>query len=270
MSSVSPKFPTIVCVCSAHRKQGKTQLVMRIVEDLTKKGFDVGTIKHIGGESTFDSAQAKDTKRHAEAGAKFVVAVTKSEIITINKDESPTIENAIKKFSKDFDFIIVEGFKRSSYPRFIIIDSADEIQGLNQTGKVLGVTGHIAQKKEELDKLDKIYPTVNEKDMENIILIIKNERYSQILAALPLKNCGDCGFKDCDEMAQQLLEKKVSFNKCPHMTAALTLEVDDEQIYLKDFVQNILRGSIEGMLQTLKKVPRNPRKIKIQIESNGK
>ncbi len=259
-------IPTVICVTSAHRNQGKTQLVQRIVEGLTKKGFKVGTIKHIGGNSTFDSQKVRDTDRHAEAGAQLVIAVTKSELISINKVEKPALNTAIQHFPKDFDFIIVEGFKKSKYPRFIIIDNADEITGLNETGAVLGLTGFIAQKKDELKKLDKIYPVVQEKDQDTLIQIAKNQRHYQIVSLLPGKNCGDCGFQDCEEMAQNLLEKKASFSKCPHLAAKLTLKIDDEDVYMKGFVQNIIRGSIEGMLQTLKSVPRDPKKIFIQIE----
>ncbi len=258
-------FPTIICVTSAHRKQGKTQLVMRIVDGLNKEGFKVGTIKHIGGNSTFDSPKIKDTSRHAEAGAKLVVAVTKSELISVNKNDNPTLEQAIQKFPKDFDFIIVEGFKRSSYPRFIIIDKAEEIQGLNEIGQVLGLTGYITQKMDELNKITKKYPVVKETDTNALLTIIKNHRHYQILANLPSKNCGECGFKDCEEMADQLLKKKVSFDKCPHMTAELTLTVDGNQILVKDFVQNIIRKAIEGMLETLKGIPRKPREITIHI-----
>jgi molybdopterin-guanine dinucleotide biosynthesis protein B len=258
-------FPTVIDICSAHRKQGKTKLITRVLEGLTKEGFIVGSIKHIGAESAFDGPP-KDTSRHAEAGARIVVAVTGSEVITINKDQDPSLKAAIKKFPKDYDFIIVEGFKRSHLPRFILIDSADELGELYKAGKVLGITGYIAQKKQELDKLDKIYPIIDEKDTETFLKIIKNERHLQILSILPKRNCGECGLKDCMEMAQLLLEKKVSFNKCPHMTAKLTLEVDDDLIPVKDFVQNFLRGSIEGMLQTLKGVPKNPKKMSILIE----
>ncbi|NVM28403.1 MAG: molybdopterin-guanine dinucleotide biosynthesis protein B [Candidatus Helarchaeota archaeon] len=258
-------FPTIICVTSAHRKQGKTQLVMRIVEGLTKEGFEVGTIKHIGGKSNFDNPQVKDTTRHAEAGAKLIVAVTKSEMIAIDKKEKSSLDAAIRKFPKNFDFIIVEGFKKSTYPRFIIIDKAEEIRGLNETGQVLGLTGHIAQKREELDKLDKFYPVVKEEDTDALLTIVKNHRHYQIVATLPGENCGDCGFKDCEEMAANLLMKKVSFDKCPHMTAELTLTVDGNQIFVKDFVQNIIRKAIEGMLETLKGIPRTPREITIHI-----
>ncbi|MFX1294382.1 MAG: molybdopterin-guanine dinucleotide biosynthesis protein B, partial [Promethearchaeota archaeon] len=171
---MGPNFPTIINVCSAHRNQGKTQLVMRIVKGLTGEGFKVGTIKHIGAESSFDSPKIKDTARHAEAGAKLVVAVTKFELISMNKSEKPTLESAIQKFSKDYDFIIIEGFKKSTYPRFIIIDKAEEIHGLINTGQILGITGNISRKRDELIKLDKIYPVVDEKDKESLLLIAKN------------------------------------------------------------------------------------------------
>ncbi|TFG04956.1 MAG: molybdopterin-guanine dinucleotide biosynthesis protein B [Promethearchaeota archaeon] len=257
---------TVICITSAHRKQGKTQLVMRIIEGLTKEGYKVGSIKHIGAQSSFNGAHVKDTTRHAEAGAKLVVAVTQSEIITHTIDDNPSLPKAIEKFSGDFDFIIVEGFKKSSYPRFIIIDNAGEIQGLEDRGPVLGITGYITQNDTELKKLETPFPIVEEKDIDKLLAIIKNLRYEQLLTSLPGKNCGECGLKDCQEMAKNLLEKKVSFNKCPHMTAELSLEIDDTPIVVKDFVQNIIRGSIEGMLQTLKGVSREPKKIIIRIE----
>ncbi|MHA1266775.1 MAG: molybdopterin-guanine dinucleotide biosynthesis protein B [Candidatus Helarchaeota archaeon] len=259
-------IPTIICVTSAHRKQGKTQLVMRIVKGLIAEGFKVGTIKHIGANSKFDSPLVKDTTRHAEAGASIVVAVTKSETITIDTKSSPSLQTALQKFSKDFDFIIVEGFKQSKFPRFIVIDKAEEIAGLNKTGHILALTGRIAQKEGEWKKLEDKYEIVAETDVKKLLNIIRQQRYSEILKFLPNKNCGECGFHSCEEMAEKLLIKEVSFNKCPHMTAQLSLEIDGQNIFVKDFVQNILRGSIEGMLQTLKGVPRIPKKIVIQIE----
>jgi len=257
---------TVICIISAHRKQGKTQLVMRLVKALTDEGFEVGTVKHIGEESTFEDKRIKDTYRHAEAGAKLVVAVTKSELITIERIEEPSIENAIAKFPKTFDFIIVEGFKKSPHSRFIIIDKAEEFVGLNEAGQILGITGYIAADESEIAKLEDKYPVLNEQDVDGFLSIMKSERAKTLIAKLPLMNCGDCGFSTCQEMAEQLMQKKTSFNKCPHLTAQTFLQVDDEQIQMKDFVQNIISQGIEGMLQTLKGVPRNPKKIVIQIE----
>ncbi len=270
MIGLSINIPTVICIVSAHRKQGKTQLVMRIVEGLAKEGFKVGTIKHIGGHSAYDNSNVKDTTRHSEAGAKMVIAVTQSEIISITKTKNPSLEVAINFFPKDYEFIIVEGFKKSSFPRIIIIDQADEIQGLNQTASVLGVTGHITQKKEEQQKLDQKYPIIKETDQESLVNIIKKHRNSQILSMLPGENCGDCGFKNCEEMAEMILLKKATFDKCPHLTKELSLIIDDKEIYMKDFVQNIIRKGIEGMIETLKGVPRDPRDIKIQIKSSEK
>ena len=263
--------PTVICVTSAHRNQGKTQLVMRLVKGLTDEGFVVGTIKHIGGKHGFDNPKVKDTVRHGEAGAKLIVAATEQELITISTDEKPTISNAIKKFPKDLDYIIVEGFSKSSYPRFVVIDKAAEIQmkELTQHGKILGVTGAITQDKDELSKLDEKYPIFEEKDVSKLLTIVKNQRLESILKNLPLKNCGECGFENCEEMAKNLMTKKVSFDKCPHTTSKLNLKIDGESIYVKDFVQNIIRKSIEGMIQTLKSVPRNPQKIEITIESDA-
>jgi molybdopterin-guanine dinucleotide biosynthesis adapter protein len=167
---------TVIVVCSAHRKQGKTQLVMRLVKALTEEGFKVGTVKHIGEGSTFEDNRIKDTYRHAEAGAKVVVAATKSELITIQKVEKLSLERALEKFPKTFDFIIVEGFKKSPYPRFLIIDKAAEIEGLEEAGPILGITGYIAGDKEESAKLEKKYPILDEKNVDGFLSIMKRER----------------------------------------------------------------------------------------------
>jgi molybdopterin-guanine dinucleotide biosynthesis protein B len=256
---------TVIVVCSAHRKQGKTQLVMRLVKALTDDGFEVGTIKHIGEESSFEDKRVKDTYRHAEAGAKMVVAATKSEIISIQKVEELSLEKALEKFPKTFDFIIVEGFKKSPYPRFIIIDKADQIEGLDEPGPILGVTGYIAGDKEESAKLEEKYPIFDEKGVDGFLAIMKRERLKFLYSQLPLKDCGDCGFISCKEMAENLLTKKISIDKCPHLTAQSILTVDGEQIPMKDFVQNIIGKGIEGMIQTLKGVPNTPKRIVIQI-----
>ncbi|MDD1778867.1 MAG: molybdopterin-guanine dinucleotide biosynthesis protein B [Candidatus Helarchaeota archaeon] len=167
---------TVIVVCSAHRKQGKTQLVMRLVKALTDEGFEVGTVKHIGERSSFDDERIRDTSRHAEAGAKIVVAATKSELITIQKVEELSLERALEKFPKTFDFIIVEGFKKSPYPRFLIIDKAAEIEGLEEVGPILGITGYIAGNKEESAKLEKKYPILDEKNTDGFLALMKRER----------------------------------------------------------------------------------------------
>jgi molybdopterin-guanine dinucleotide biosynthesis protein B len=194
------------------------------------------------------------------------VAVTESELITIEKIEEPSLEKAIPKFPKNFDFIIVEGFKQSPHPRFIIIDKAEELMGLNETGQILGITGYIASDEEEVAKLEEKYPILEEKDVNGFLSIMKSERAKTLISKLPLLNCGDCGFSNCQEMADQVMQKKASFDKCPHLTAKTFLQVDDEPIQMKDFVQNIISQGIEGMVQTLKGVPRNPKRIVIQIE----
>jgi len=49
---------------------GKTVLVTKIIEKLVKRGFEVGTIKHVGHEL---DVEGKDTWKHKEAGASMVV-----------------------------------------------------------------------------------------------------------------------------------------------------------------------------------------------------
>jgi uncharacterized Fe-S cluster-containing protein len=113
--------------------------------------------------------------------------------------------------------------------------------------------------------LEDKYPILDEKSVDDFLAIMKRERLKTLSSQLPSKDCGDCGFKSCQEMAEHLLMKKISIDKCPHLTAQLILTVNGEQIQMKDFVQNIIGKGIEGMIQTLKGVPINPQRIVIQI-----
>ncbi len=93
---------------------GKTRTIELLIERLIKMGKRVGTMKHIhSGSFTFDY-RGKDTWKHIRAGASIVVAVTESEIITIEKTSTRSIptEKLLNKFNgQDIEYLLVEGFK---------------------------------------------------------------------------------------------------------------------------------------------------------------
>nr|MDO8098353.1 molybdopterin-guanine dinucleotide biosynthesis protein B [Candidatus Njordarchaeota archaeon] len=113
-----------MCVVGAKRHVGKTAILTRTLREMKRRGLRVGTVKHIGNSSTFDLPNGKDTSRHLIAGSSITLAVTSSEIITIRKDLPATLESALRQMPKELDYVLVEGFRESQYPKIIVTSSS--------------------------------------------------------------------------------------------------------------------------------------------------
>ena len=118
--------PHVVCVVGAMRHVGKTTILTKILMEMKRRGLTVGTIKHIGSRSKFDLPDGKDTGKHLKAGSSVTLAVTSSEIITIRKDLPATLESALRQMPKELDYILVEGFRESKYPKIVAASSKAE------------------------------------------------------------------------------------------------------------------------------------------------
>jgi molybdopterin-guanine dinucleotide biosynthesis adapter protein len=100
------------------KNNGKTTLVVRLVEHLTRLGFKVSTIKHAHHSIDLDRP-GKDSWRHREAGAEEVVLATSRRWILMHelRDEAePPLAELLAKLSP-VDLVIVEGFKGTSLPK---------------------------------------------------------------------------------------------------------------------------------------------------------
>ena len=106
------------------RHVGKTTILTKILAEMKRRGLNVGTIKHIGNRSTFELPNGKDTSKHLRAGSSITLAVTSSEIITIRKDLPATLESALRQMPKGLDYVLVEGFRESEYPKIVVASSS--------------------------------------------------------------------------------------------------------------------------------------------------
>nr|MDO8134398.1 molybdopterin-guanine dinucleotide biosynthesis protein B [Candidatus Njordarchaeum guaymaensis] len=117
------KKPHVVCVVGAMRHVGKTTILTKTLKEMKRRGLQVGTIKHIGNRSNFVLPNGKDTSRHLKAGSSITLAVTSSEIIIIRKDLPATLKSALRQMPKELDYVLVEGFRESQYPKIIVAGS---------------------------------------------------------------------------------------------------------------------------------------------------
>jgi molybdopterin-guanine dinucleotide biosynthesis protein MobB len=100
------------------KNNGKTTLVVRLVEHLTGQGWRVSTVKHAHHEVELDQP-GKDSFRHREAGATEVVIATARRFAIIHElrsEPEPALDALLARMSP-CDLVLVEGFKRFPHPK---------------------------------------------------------------------------------------------------------------------------------------------------------
>lgn len=100
------------------KNNGKTTLVVRLVERLIASGIRVSTIKHAHHQCDVDQP-GKDSFRHREAGATEVMLATSKRWMLVHelRDEPEPELDALLTKLQPVDLVIVEGFKRHPHPK---------------------------------------------------------------------------------------------------------------------------------------------------------
>jgi molybdopterin-guanine dinucleotide biosynthesis adapter protein len=103
---------------AGYKKSGKTTLVERLVAEFTARGLAVATVKHAHHAFDIDH-KGRDSWRHRAAGSHEVAIVSDRmwAIIHPLRDEpEPALDEILAKMAPS-DLVIVEGYKRESYPK---------------------------------------------------------------------------------------------------------------------------------------------------------
>ncbi|MGL5052027.1 MAG: molybdopterin-guanine dinucleotide biosynthesis protein B [Cetobacterium sp.] len=112
---------TIFFAVSGIKNSGKTTLISNLLKKFTDNGYKVGTIKHDGHDFEMDNIDS-DTHKHIKAGAHGTLIFSKSKFMFLENSTQKSLEFYLE-FFKDYDFIILEGFKNSNYPKIEVIKS---------------------------------------------------------------------------------------------------------------------------------------------------
>jgi molybdopterin-guanine dinucleotide biosynthesis adapter protein len=100
---------------------GKTTLIEKLVPELIRRGYRVGTIKHDAHQFDIDHP-GKDSWRHRQAGADTVVisSPAKAAIVTTVHNEL-TLDQMAAAYFQDVDLVITEGYKSENKPKVEIL-----------------------------------------------------------------------------------------------------------------------------------------------------
>jgi molybdopterin-guanine dinucleotide biosynthesis protein B len=100
------------------KNSGKTTLTVRLVEELTRRGWRIATIKHAHHNFQIDDA-GTDSSLHRRAGAREVVIVSARRWAIVHEllgEPEPNVSDVIT-FLAPADLIIIEGYKSEPIPK---------------------------------------------------------------------------------------------------------------------------------------------------------
>ncbi|WP_321423144.1 molybdopterin-guanine dinucleotide biosynthesis protein B [uncultured Methanobacterium sp.] len=205
------------------KNTGKTTLVTMIVQELVKRGHQVATIKHTHHDL---DVEGKDTWKHRKAGAKMVVGSGESTFFLINKQiELERILKSIKNIDEP-DYVIIEGFKHVDYPKISTTPAKDDFTLAN------------------VDVFN-----IKPEDVVELVDQVEKRTYGLI----PGSNCGECGFETCLDMAKAIIRGDASEKMCKMKKfKEVELFIGDVSIPLNPFVQDFIKKSVMGMVESLK------------------
>lgn len=103
---------------SGWKNSGKTGLTVRLVEELTARGYRVSTIKHAHHDFDIDKVGA-DSFRHRQAGAHEVTIVSGTRYAIMHElrgNPEPAFEEVLSRLAP-CDIVVIEGYKREPVPK---------------------------------------------------------------------------------------------------------------------------------------------------------
>ncbi|MEM5473651.1 molybdopterin-guanine dinucleotide biosynthesis protein B [Hoeflea sp. AS60] len=100
------------------KNSGKTTLTCKLVEEFTRRGFRVATVKH--AHHLFDiDHDGTDSYRHRQAGAGEVAIVSGRRwaiMHELGEEQEPSLNDILARLSP-CDLVLIEGYKRESHPK---------------------------------------------------------------------------------------------------------------------------------------------------------
>jgi molybdopterin-guanine dinucleotide biosynthesis adapter protein len=103
------ELPRIVTIAGL-KKSGKTTVAAALIRELCARGQRVGSVKTIHHHPLSLDTSGADTRRHAEAGAEFTVALLDGELAYFEPRASrPGLVEAARLFTPGVDWVVWEG-----------------------------------------------------------------------------------------------------------------------------------------------------------------
>lgn len=204
------------------KNTGKTSLTVKIIEELTRRGYNVASIKHSHHEMEMDREHT-DTWRHKLAGSNVVVGIGSTSFFNVRDILELNRLLFLIKFMDNVDFVVIEGFKSYNYPKIVTsLDVVDEYT-------IAEVDSFSITPEGVSDLVD----TVEEKGHDIVDTLFLDE----------------CGFNDGDAIAKEIRKGTVKTEDLDKVNTFMS--IDNTVISLNEFVSDFIKKTVLGIIKTL-------------------
>ena len=204
------------------KNTGKTSLTVRVIEELTKRGYNVASIKHSHHSIEMDKENT-DTWKHKQAGANLVVGVGSTTFFNSRSEMDLNRILFLIKHIDNFDFVVIEGYKSYNYPKIITSPNVRDEYTIC-----------------EVDSF-----TIDENGISELADLIE-QRGHDIVDTLFANNCG---FNNGEAIAAEIRDGNLSVDDLD-MTHSY-LSIDGHVVGLNRFVSDYLKENVLGVINTL-------------------
>lgn len=149
-----------------YSNSGKTTVLVKIIEELKKRGRKVATIKHHNGDFDMDH-EGTDSFRHMKAGSETTILSSPNKFALISKVEREKTLDELIDMVTDVDIIITEGYKSENKPKIEVFRKA------NNSERVKGIKDKliaVISDDEIIDEVEKF----SFNDINNMVNFIDN------------------------------------------------------------------------------------------------
>jgi molybdopterin-guanine dinucleotide biosynthesis protein B len=241
-------------------QSGKTTTVEKIIAELKKRGYKVGSVKEIHFEAfQIDPNPSSNTRRHREAGAELVTARGYYETDILYPEKLSM--KKILSFYEGFDWVVLEGVDDIPIPTIVTAHTQDAVAD-KWSDYAFCVSGRIADAIQDY----KGFPAISAvKDAVSLTDLVEQKVY-EALPDFSSECCGSCGFS-CQTLGEAILHGRAKrsdcVSECTNTRGGAAVRVDGTQIKMVPFVQKIVKNTV---LAVLKELDGFKEGAKIQIE----
>ncbi len=204
------------------KNTGKTSLTVKVIEELTNRGYNVASIKHSHHTMEMDRENT-DTWKHKEAGSQVVVGIGSTTFFNVRQDLELNRLLYLIKHMDNVDYVIIEGFKSYNYPK--IATSPDVVD--EYTIK-------------EVDSF-----AITPEGVSELVDLIE-KRGHDIVDTLFANNCG---FNNGETIAKEIREGNLKVEDLDDIHSYLS--IDNKVVGLNRFVSDYLKKTVLGIISTL-------------------
>ncbi|WZL72371.1 molybdopterin-guanine dinucleotide biosynthesis protein MobB [Clostridiaceae bacterium 35-E11] len=237
---------------------GKTTTIENIIKELKARRYSVGSVKEIHFEAFAIDMKGSNTDRHRKAGSELVSARGYYETDVL----FPEKLSISKIFSfYDQEYVVLEGVTDYNLPKMITAHNEKEIEE-KIDASVFAISGKISNYLKEYKGIPVINSMENIKDLVDLI----EDKVYEKLPDFDSKCCSACGY-DCRTLGMKILKGEAKREDCILSNRKIKLKINNKDIEMVPFVQNILINTVKGIVAELEGYKENA-KILIEIGSD--